>query len=37
MDNPVLPAYLARIQRMSRPQTKESTALKVALGTPCRK
>ena len=26
----VLPAYLARIQRMSRPHTKESTALKVA-------
>ena len=37
MDSPVLPACLARIQRMSRPHTKESTALKIALDTPCRK
>ena len=34
MDSPVLPAYLARIQRISRPQMKESTALNVALDDP---
>ena len=31
------PAYLARIQRISRPQVKLSIALNVALETPCRK
>ena len=37
MDSPVLPAYLARVQRISLFHAKESTALKVALDTPCRK
>ena len=32
-----LPAYLARIQRISRFQVKLSTALKAAADTPCRK
>ena len=37
MDSSVLPAYLARIQRISRSQTNESIAQKVALDAPCRK
>ena len=37
MASPVLPAYLARIQRISRPQVKLSMALKAALDTPYRK
>jgi len=35
--NPFINRLLARIQRISRPQVKASMALKVALGTPCRK
>ena len=37
MDSSVLPAHLARIQRISCSYTNESIAQKVALDAPCRK
>ena len=37
MDRPVLPAYLALVQRISRLHAWESIALKVALAAPCLK
>jgi alkylhydroperoxidase family enzyme len=37
MDSPVLPLYLARIQRINRCHVCWSMVLKTSLDTPCRK